>query len=136
MISTDLFFLVSLNRIDPDYGSDDGDKVRFRNPIPRQTRSDSAVRVFRDLLDFLIVLLIQGIDERFLQRILHRLHEFGFLFLGSGAEIVDVERDRRLRRQPYPEFVGTGILIHGLFHLQFVLQVRDRHDPAVFEFFA
>lgn len=48
MISTDSFFLVSSNRIDPDYGFDDGDKVRFRGsqgPIPRFAFS-------RDLLGF------------------------------------------------------------------------------------
>ena len=46
MISTDSFFRVSSDRIDPDYGLDDGTKVRFQNPIPRQSRPDSAVRIF------------------------------------------------------------------------------------------
>lgn len=39
MILINLFFLVSSDRIDPDYGFDDGTKVRFQNPIPRQPRS-------------------------------------------------------------------------------------------------
>lgn len=132
MILINLFFLVSSDRIDPDYGLDDGTKIRFRgsqSPIPRFAFS-------RDLLGFLIVLLVQGIYERFLQRILHRLHEFCFLFRGRGAEIVDVEWDRRLRRQPGLEYVRAHDWITAFLYHQLVLEIRNRHDPAIFEFVA
>ena len=44
MISTDSFFLVSSNRIDPDHGSDDGTEVRFQNPIPKSDSAADKVR--------------------------------------------------------------------------------------------
>ena len=78
----------------PGFLESDRSGSRFRRrgqgPIPKSDSAAVKAR-FRGsyflaiILDFLIVLLVQGIDERFLQRIPHRLHEFRFLFRGRGA---------------------------------------------------